>query len=121
MSDEHPMSGACYRCTHRRDVTGSAHSACHHPSTRELQAVPAMQFAGLMGRRGGSLMAAEVRLLAAPAARRLNVEGHQRGIDGGWFIWPVNFDPVWLESCDGFTAKDAAIAENLATYGGGAD
>ncbi len=121
MSDEHPMSGACYRCVHRREVAGSAHSSCHHPATRELQAIPAMKFAGLMGRRGGALMVAEARLMAASTARGLNVVGHQRGIDGGWFIWPVNFDPTWLESCDGFSERDAAIAENLATYGGVSD
>jgi hypothetical protein len=23
----------------------------------------------------------------------------------GWFCWPFNFDPVWLEACDGFKAK----------------
>lgn len=29
------------------------------------------------------------------------VEGNAHGIRMGWFIWPVNFDPVWLISCDG--------------------
>lgn len=30
---------------------------------------------------------------------------HPNGIKNGWFFWPLNFDPVWLENCDGFTAK----------------
>jgi hypothetical protein len=29
------------------------------------------------------------------------------GICNGWFIWPINFDPVWLENCDGFESKEA--------------
>lgn len=34
------------------------------------------------------------------------VEGLQQGIKRGWFNWPINFDPTWLVSCDGFQAKD---------------
>jgi len=34
-----------------------------------------------------------------------NVEGHKIGIRRGWFVWPHNFDPVWLISCDGFKIK----------------
>lgn len=30
------------------------------------------------------------------------VEGHSHGIRNGWFMWPFNFDPVWLISCDSF-------------------
>ena len=25
------------------------------------------------------------------------MQGHRRGIDRGWFIYPFNFDPVWKE------------------------
>lgn len=35
------------------------------------------------------------------------VKGHPHGIRRGWFLWPVNFDPVWLLSCDGFTDDPA--------------
>lgn len=34
------------------------------------------------------------------------VEGDSYGIKKGWFFWPLNFDPVWLENCDGFKKKD---------------
>lgn len=33
------------------------------------------------------------------------VEGHFYGIRKGWFCWPLNFDPVWLLSCDGFAPQ----------------
>jgi hypothetical protein len=32
-----------------------------------------------------------------------NVVGHEHGKVNGWFSWPYNFDPVWLEKCDGFS------------------
>lgn len=31
------------------------------------------------------------------------VVGDAHGIKSGWFMWPVNFDPTWLRSCDGFS------------------
>ena len=30
------------------------------------------------------------------------VVGAKHGRVNGWFYWPVNFDPIWLEKCDGF-------------------
>lgn len=37
--------------------------------------------------------------------KKLNIEGNPTAIRGGWFMWPGNFDPVWLENCDGFEQK----------------
>ena len=34
------------------------------------------------------------------------VAGHEHGIKSGWFMWPINFDPTWLLSCDGFSDKE---------------
>lgn len=31
-----------------------------------------------------------------------HVKGSEHGRRNGWFIWPWNYDPIWLESCDGF-------------------
>lgn len=33
------------------------------------------------------------------------VSGNEHGIKSGWFLWPVDFDPVWLISCDSFEEK----------------
>lgn len=30
------------------------------------------------------------------------VKGNLHGIKNGWFFHPINFDPIWLVSCDGF-------------------
>jgi hypothetical protein len=29
------------------------------------------------------------------------------GIIYGWFCWPFNFDPTWLQSCNGFSDNPA--------------
>ena len=41
-----------------------------------------------------------------------SVSGNKHGIKNGWFQWPFNFDPVWLERCDGFSDNpDDALKE----------
>ena len=79
----------CYECKHRRDIPGDTHSICHYPGTE----------ASLLD----AFLPQEVRL-----ATRINVTGHPHGIKSGWFTWPINFDPAWLLSCDGFTPMEAA-------------
>lgn len=34
------------------------------------------------------------------------VKGSKHGIQKGWFFWPFNFDPIWVEECDGFEDKN---------------
>lgn len=41
------------------------------------------------------------------AGKTARVTGHAHGIAHGWFRWPVNFDPVWLVSCDSWTDDEA--------------
>ena len=49
----------------------------------------------------------EVAGSAHSQCKNLNakVKGSPHGIKSGWFLWPFNFDPVWLENCDGFKKK----------------
>ena len=37
---------------------------------------------------------------------KVNPIGVRISILRGWFIWPINFDPIWLKSCDGFTPNE---------------
>ena len=37
-----------------------------------------------------------------PEKQQIKVEGAEHGKKMGWFAWPYNFDPVWLDSCNGF-------------------
>jgi hypothetical protein len=105
------MRDKCYDCIHRRDVAGSAHSACAHPVTDATRSSRFMQLAGAVGKRGGDeLMAMASQFDEGPqrAADALGIRANYHGIRNGWFIWPVNFDPVWLEHCSGFTAQESA-------------
>lgn len=56
----------CYKCVHRLNIPGDAHSRCNNPKAK--------------------------------------VKGNKHGIMHGWFMWPLNFDPTWLEACNGFSS-----------------
>jgi hypothetical protein len=34
------------------------------------------------------------------------VKANPHGVANGWFLWPMNFDPVWLEDCELFEKKE---------------
>lgn len=38
------------------------------------------------------------------------IEAEDHGIKMGWVMWPFDFDPVWLNSCDSFMPKVEAEA-----------
>lgn len=62
---------------------GSAHSSCAHPLAPNV-----------------------MQLMSNSFQNYLNIHGSKRGIEMGWFFWPINFDPVWLLSCWGHTPKE---------------
>jgi len=86
----------CYKCKYRRDVPGDAHSSCGHPIV-----VKAMEKEGLM-----VFMAMIIAGVGLPLLKGLSVKGNPHGIKNGWFCWPFNFDPTWLEECSGFTERE---------------
>lgn len=93
----------CYKCIHQGDVPGSAHSSCKHPKAGG-------------GDPLGMLMAtfASVGRVDpvgdADGAEKLDIKANPHGVRMGWFNWPYNFDPTWLEECSGFEAKPAKTA-----------
>jgi hypothetical protein len=52
-----------------------------------------------------SILAGVGRVKVGAPVNDLGVKGNEHGIKNGWFCWPFNFDPVWLEACNGFTAQ----------------
>ena len=91
------MKPNCYQCKHRTGIPGDAHSECKHPAVNDCDRVVA-PIALNTGIRSQAL-------------KRLNVSGNPHGIKNGWFFWPINFDPVWLETCDGFEPKGGEQGE----------
>ena len=82
----------CYDCQYRGEIPGDAHSCCRHPLV-EQDSNPFGALVDMLSGKNDS------------AALQLNIKGDPCGIRHGWFMWPANFDPVWLVSCDGFMAK----------------
>lgn len=72
----------CTDCKHRRAIPGDAHSQC-----------VAQPFPDFVAMRSGRT--------AMP------VIVNEHGYRNGWAFWPVNFDPVWIESCKLFAQRDA--------------
>ena len=87
----------CYECKYRHDLPGDAHSRCAHPR------IP--KFNGMM--QIYMEMTSGVKQEGVPLDQAIKVTGNAHGIRSGWFMWPANFDPTWLVSCDGFEAKGA--------------
>jgi len=78
----------CYECKHRQNTTYSHHSECKHPVLADKVKIFAMASVMMRGR-----------------FEPFNVVGNKHGISHGWFNWPLDFDPIWLESCDQFESK----------------
>ena len=89
----------CHKCQHRRDLPGSAHSSCAHPDIGESD--PISEVFSLLG--GGRSLPVG---LVQEGATKLKIKANFHGIRKGWFNWPYNFDPCWLENCEGFTEKE---------------
>ena|ERR1051325_599079 len=87
----------CYDCKHRRELPGNAHSRCAHP---DIPVTSVDELSSLLG------IGTQTPQIVA-AARDLNVRGNPIGIRRAWFIWPYNFDPVWLQSCNGFESRES--------------
>lgn len=34
------------------------------------------------------------------------VKVNPHGLNNGWAYWPFNFDPIWIESCDGCMTRE---------------
>lgn len=74
----------CYECPHRREVPGSAHSSCFIGKPMEASCL----LAYLNG---------QTPILTDDQTGELLLKVNPQGAEKGWAIWPLNFDPVWIE------------------------
>jgi len=82
----------CYKCEYRESIPGDAHSCCNHPLVKQ----------------DDNMFGALVEMLQGKnieASKKLGIKGHSTGIKRGWFMWPANFDPIWLLECNGYSEK----------------
>ena len=88
------MKPNCHKCIHRGHVPGDVHISCKHPSAKSSTEDPMLQLMAIFASVG--------RVSPMQGANDLNIKGNPHGIQNGWFNWPWNFDPTWLEVCDGY-------------------
>ena len=88
----------CYDCTHRRSVPGSAHSACAHEVAKIVK--PLIFAKAAMGYMSQEPIPVRFDHIDRPIVL-LNLIG----IRHGWALWPIDFDPCWIEQCLLFNAK----------------
>lgn len=69
------MQTVCDGCRNLRGVAGSAHARCEGMES--------------------ALMA--MTLFAVGSERTPKANAH--GVRMGWCMWPLDFDPIWIESC----------------------
>lgn len=37
--------------------------------------------------------------------RTARIVANPHGVANGWCYWPYNFDPIWIDTCDGYEEK----------------
>jgi hypothetical protein len=75
----------CYNCIYKGDVVGSAHIKCTLlPDKKALFFVL----------KGGNITYKNNEGEVLPA---LKLNPH--GVKMGWAMWPINFDPTWVDTC----------------------
>ena len=67
---------------------------------------PAMYNACYECKHRGSIPSNARSCCRHPDPSSLTVRGSGYGAAQGWFNWPLDFDPTWLEECDGLEAKN---------------
>ena len=90
------MESNCYECKYRGSVPGDGHSCCRHPDLGGITAGNPIE------KLIDSLSGASV---IQKAGTKFKLKANPHGVKKGWFLWPFNFDPIWLENCDGFEDK----------------
>ena len=85
----------CWTCEFRGKVAGSAHIRCRHPSLDKINDNPMLELMAIFASVG---RAPQMNI----TSDALNIKGNPHGIRKGWFNFPLNFDPRWLENCDGY-------------------
>jgi len=91
----------CYDCKYRRNLPGDCHSKCAHPTVENENDDPLKNLMAIFASVG------RVAPQISTAARDLGIKAKAHGVKNGWFNWPWNYDPIWLEACNGFEAKES--------------
>ena len=94
------MKPDCYQCKYRGTVPGSVHSKCNVVRERLYPELSdSEKYITELGLAAGAMS------LVDNKTKEPLLKFNQHGVASGWAVWPVNFDPVWLEECRFFEQK----------------
>ncbi len=82
----------CYACRYRGPASESAFSSCNHPWLDKDSKESALEM--VMNCGGGKMV---------QGSKEFVVKLGEHGIMNGWANWPLDFDPVWVAECSGYT------------------
>jgi len=95
------MDKKCWDCKYVGSIPGNAHKCCKHP---DLNGATKDPIAGLMAILA-SVGRASPQIDIQAVSDKFQIQANYHGIKRGWFNWPWNFDPTWLENCNAFKEK----------------
>jgi len=81
------MTNNCHQCSFKGEIPGSAHISCNNEKASLLDLIDVLK---------GTQNISKLEITYDPEA-----------VKKGYFLWPIDFDPIWLKKCQGFTEKSA--------------
>ena len=87
----------CFTCKYMGSLAGSCHKHCSHPSIETIKPIMLLQIAQGVG----STNPTHLTVNGIPMQKWDSL-----GVEKGWAIFPVNFDPIWLQYCLMYDKKD---------------
>jgi len=94
----------CYECEYRGNLAGDAHSCCEHPAYKDLIDNPMLGVLSIFASVGRMGAGSPLNLPALKEGCKVKLNPH--GVKNNWANHPFNYDPIWVEECTGFKAKE---------------
>ena len=91
----------CYACKWIGECAGTVHKCCKHP---DLEGATNDPLAGMMA-MFASVGRAAPQIDIQAISTKFQIDANYHGIKRGWFNWPWNFDPLWLNNCNAWEQK----------------
>jgi hypothetical protein len=85
----------CYKCKYRGDALGSTHSRCNILKLGDNEYSDLLEIYIASGKYS----------IINESTKEPLVKLNEHGVKNGWALWPINFDPIWVESCNFYTEK----------------
>ena len=86
-------------CKYEGNLAGQSHIKCEHSLVKDNMGPLMTDLLSTLGGRGNISTLPDIQI-------SMRIIGNVTGIKNGWFNWPFNFDPVWLDKCDSFEEKE---------------